>query len=141
VLVARGRGCWVDGRRVSLRRLGGQRRLRDCLVGAEIGAFVPDHRLRRLLLLVHHCLGVRNVFASVGNTADMLSSVTGCWAHLGGGKIWDFAAGALAVEEAGGAACDGMGRTLRWDRLQMDVVLAADTALAAELVAALDLRS
>lgn len=36
---------------------------------------------------------------STGNTADILSGVHGAWVHLKAGSVWDFAAGALAVQE------------------------------------------
>lgn len=37
--------------------------LKGCLVAAEIGKFVPDDRLQRLLRLVHDSMGIRNLFS------------------------------------------------------------------------------
>lgn len=40
--------------------------MKECLVAAEIGQFVPDDRLQRLLRLVHHSMGIRNLFSRSG---------------------------------------------------------------------------
>lgn len=37
--------------------------MKECLVAAEIGQFVPDDRLQRLLRLVHHSMGIRSLFS------------------------------------------------------------------------------
>ncbi|CAM9494882.1 unnamed protein product [Ectocarpus sp. 12 AP-2014] len=138
VEAARGHGCRVNGELIRLRK--GQV-LRECLVAAEIGKFVPDDRLQRLLGLVHHSMGVRNLFSSTGNTADVLSGVHGAWVHLKGGSVWDFAAGSLAVEEAGGFACDLQGNPLKWDKLHMEVVLAANEEIAKDVVSVLNIKA
>eukprot|EP00752_Nemacystus_decipiens_P005065 g4599.t1 len=136
VQAAKGHGCKVNGESVRLRQ--GQV-MKECLVSAEIGQFVPDDRLQRLLRLVHHSMGIRNLFSSTGNTADILSGVHGAWVHLKGGSVWDFAAGVLAVEEAGGFACDLQGNPLKWDKLHMEVVLAANQEIAQQLVSVLNI--
>ncbi|CAM9551516.1 unnamed protein product, partial [Hapterophycus canaliculatus] len=136
VEAARGQGCRVNGELVRLRKDQAK-----CLVAAEIGRFVPDNRLHSLLRLVNHSMGIRNLFSSTGNTADVLSGVHGAWVHLKGGSVWDFAAGSLAVEEAGGFACDLQGRPLKWDKLQMEVVLAANEEIAREVVRVLDIAA
>lgn len=56
--------------------------LRECLVAAEIGKFVPDDRLQRLLRLVHHSMGVRNLFSRCGSVP--FSSVPVLRAHKEG---------------------------------------------------------
>ncbi|CAM9454649.1 unnamed protein product [Sphacelaria rigidula] len=134
---AKGLGCKINGEPVRLRE--GQR-IKESLVAAEMGAFIPDDRLQRLLALVHHSMGIRNLFSSTGNTADILSGVHGAWIHLKGGSVWDFAAGALAVQEAGGYACDLQGRPLRWDMLKMEVILAANKEIAHEIVQVLGIE-
>eukprot|EP00903_Cladosiphon_okamuranus_P014217 g13208.t2 len=136
IQAAKGHGCRVNGETIRLRE--GQV-MKECLVAAEIGRFVPDDRLQRLLRLVHHSMGIRNLFSSTGNTVDILSGVHGAWVHLKGGSVWDFAAGVLAVEEAGGFACDLQGNALKWDKLHMEVVLAANEEIAKQLVSVLDI--
>ncbi|CAM9491877.1 unnamed protein product, partial [Ascophyllum nodosum] len=131
VEAASGHGCKINGEAVNFRE---DQVLKESIVAAEIGKFVPEDRLQRLLRLVNHCMGIRNLFSSTGNTADVLSGVHGAWVHLKGGSVWDFAAGALAIKEAGGFVCDLQGQPLKWDKLKMEVVFAANEQIAREVV-------
>ncbi|CAM9869952.1 unnamed protein product [Scytosiphon promiscuus] len=63
VEAAKGHGCRINGEPVRLRR--GQV-MKECLVAAEIGRFIPDDRLHRLLGLVNHSMGIRNLFSRFG---------------------------------------------------------------------------
>ncbi len=49
-----------------------------------------------------------------------------------GGKIWDFAEGALSVEEAGGIASYVDGTKIEWNSIVMNVLLAANMKIADE---------
>jgi len=51
---------------------------------------------------------------------------------LQGGRIWDFAAGALAVEEAGGVVTRLNGAGIDWRCIDMDILCASSTAIAEE---------
>lgn len=48
--------------------------------------------------------------------------------------IWDFAAGVLAIEEAGGVACTPDGSSLQWDSIPMSVICVANNELVQELI-------
>ncbi|CAM9737446.1 unnamed protein product, partial [Heterosigma akashiwo] len=148
----RGRGCVREEEGGGGRRRGRvwirdeARRLADVLVGAEVHPLIEEgrlHRLARLMTGRHpapggaRALGVRNLSSSVGNLVDLLEGHTGAFVHLRGASVWDLAAGALAVEEAGGFCCDLRGRPLRWDRLKVECVMAVSEGLAREIVAAL----
>lgn len=45
-----------------------------------------------------------------------------CQAHVHSGPIWDFAAAAIIVEEAGGKVTDYKGRPINWKKKWVDVV-------------------
>lgn len=60
--------------------------------------FRTKHLLSNIIRNLLRCLLLMRVY-STGNTADIISGVHGAWVHLKGGSVWDFAAGALAVQE------------------------------------------
>jgi len=55
---------------------------------------------------------------------ELLSGNTLLYLNTNGGRVWDFAAAALAVQEAGGVATDCSGEALAWDQLPMGVLFA-----------------
>lgn len=98
------------------------RPLGQSIVGAELGFFIPDEKVGLLLEIRKHCLGVRNLFSASANGVDLVRGLLGAYISLGGGKIWDFSATALAVEELGGVARSGSGDTLTWKEVPQTVI-------------------
>jgi len=110
----KGHGCHRNGRPLPpLPR----RPLASSLVGAEMGGFICEDGLQRLLRFTSRSLGLRNVFSTTGNVDDFLAGITGTFMHLNGGWIWDFAPTALCVTEAGGVASDRHGKPLDFTQL------------------------
>jgi fructose-1,6-bisphosphatase/inositol monophosphatase family enzyme len=109
-----GHGCRRDGRPLVPLP---QRPLASSLVGAEMGGFIGEEGLHRLLRFPSCSLGLRNVFSTTGNIDDLLGGVTSLFMHLRGGWVWDFAPTALCVLEAGGAVSDSSGQPLEWSHL------------------------
>ena len=66
---------------------------------------------------------------------DFIRGLLGAYISLGGGKIWDFAATALAVEELGGIARSATGQVLNWKEVPQTVMFGRDQAIVNELLA------
>lgn len=120
----RGKGCFVNGKQWRLPEW--NRPLDKVIMGSESGPWM-DHAV--LASLGEH-FTVHSLLASVWGEREMLLGITGAYINLGGAKVWDAAAGVLAVEEAGGVALDPHGSPLQWNRLPMDWILAANGELA-----------
>ncbi len=126
----RGEGCRLNGRPA---RLSTRQSLRACVAGAELNPH-HDTELRRRYVdpLTLRTLTTRVQACAVAAAADLLQGLTDCYLNCRGAKIWDFAATALAITEAGGIALDLAGAPLRWDAVEMGAFFAANRALADE---------
>lgn len=127
----RGRGAWLNGRRL---RVSSRRRLVECIIALWHDDSVWGHRLLRERIAAL-ALRVRNVrifgagYALANVAAGRLDAY---WEHSA--NLWDIAAGALLVEEAGGRVTDGRGRTLDPNQ---PTILASNGHIHRRLVAAL----
>ncbi|MBI4290180.1 MAG: inositol monophosphatase family protein [Betaproteobacteria bacterium] len=132
ILIAaeKGRGCRLNGKQV---RLGTARGLADAVVGLELNLYLSaEHRRRFIGRLSERALSIRSLACAGAAVAELLLGRTDLYVNCRGGKVWDFASGALAVEEAGGVATRIDGTPIAWDELEMDVLLAANAQIADE---------
>ena len=130
VAAERGKGCWVNGEKA---RLASAHGLADAVIGMELNLFLSEeHRQRFVNRLSERALSTRALACAGAAVAELILGRTDLYVNCRGGKIWDFAAGALAVEEAGGVARRIDGTPIAWDRMEMDVLLAANARIAGE---------
>jgi len=130
IAAQRGRGCWLNGAKL---RLDSSRSLADAVLGLELNLYLTLEDQRRYVYrLSGQALSTRCLACAGAGVAELLLGRTDLYVNCRGGKIWDFAAGALAVEEAGGAALRIDGAPIAWDSIEMDVLLAANTRMANE---------
>lgn len=128
-----GGGCTLNGKKM---RLGSGRRLADAVLGMELNLYLSaEHRERFVNRLSAVALSTRCLACAGAAVAELLLGRTELYLNCRGGKIWDFAAGALAVEEAGGVAWRIDGTPISWNSLEMDLLLAADPQIACEALA------
>lgn len=125
----RGGGCQINGLPV---KLDSGRRLREAVWATELNPRIGARPLSHTAALVAATLTTRCLACSTASIAELLLGQTHLYVNAGGGKLWDFAAGVLAVEEAGGVALRVDGSPIRWDELRLDVLLASDKPLADE---------
>jgi myo-inositol-1(or 4)-monophosphatase len=115
----RGEGAFRDGTPI---HVSAQAQLRRALLGfdlPDLGARADE--LRRLLLPVADAVRFAYVFGgAAANLAFVAEGTLDGYAHIA--SIWDFAAGGLLVEEAGGRVSDFEGRPLDWSRRRLDLV-------------------
>lgn len=129
IVAGRGQGCWLNGTRL---RLQPSASLRAAVFATEMNPRL-GLALRNLnWALMDASLTTRCVASSTASAAELLLGHTDVYLNGGGGRIWDFAAAALAIEEAGGAVCAADGQMLNWQALQHDVLFAASPHLLAQ---------
>ena len=135
VVAERGKGCTINGTPV---KLSSTTPLTQSLVGSECGWFVGEKLLKKYLVpLAENCLGVRCVMGATPSIVEVLRGRTKAYVNPKGAKVWDFAAGVVAVEEAGGSCCSITGERLKWDKVYMDAVFAASPSMVEEIMQAI----
>jgi fructose-1,6-bisphosphatase/inositol monophosphatase family enzyme len=129
LVVARGAGAFLNGERL---RLDEAARLDDHVAMLEINrSSLPPLGQQQLMAIAGRSLAVRCLGSAVGSALDVLRGRACLYINWHGAKVWDFAAAALAIEEAGGVALSCLGEPLAWDRIPMSVMLAANAEVAA----------
>lgn len=130
ITAERGKGCWVNAERV---RFSARAAFNEIVLGTELNPRLTDaHRRRIIDPLSTNTLTTRCLACGAAGFAELILGRTGLYVNCKGGKIWDFAAGVLAVEEAGGIARRLDGGPIDWRCLEMDVLCASSTAIADE---------
>lgn len=131
IFAVRGAGAFRNGQRVQLDQ---RADIESSLVVFELNRHVPEAGRAQLLGLADCTLGIRILGTAVGGAMEVLRGRAALYTNWRGAKVWDFAAGALAVREAGGVALTARGEPLVWNEVPMSIVLAANEAVAAAAV-------
>jgi 3'(2'), 5'-bisphosphate nucleotidase len=79
-------------------------------------------------------LTLRALGTAVGAAIEMLAGHASVYLNCQGAKVWDFAAAAVAVAEAGGVAVALNGSAPDWSVVPQGVLFAANPAVAAEVL-------
>lgn len=119
----RGHGAFVNGTRLPLKKIPNS--MSDAVAGVEI-KYLRSGRLASRLLSVAPCASQRNMGASTLDWCFLASGRYDLYLH-GGQKLWDYAAGVVVLEEAGGSVAS-IGRDDYW----------GDTVWSRSALAALD---
>jgi fructose-1,6-bisphosphatase/inositol monophosphatase family enzyme len=131
------RGTRLNGERVRLRP---DVRLQDALLGTEINRHLTMLDWQRLQHASRAVRAVRCTASAAASAFELLNGVTHVYLNLRGGKLWDFAAPALAIAEGGGIIATATGDALRWNALQTSFFAAAGANLMLEWRALLGRR-
>ncbi|TGL34052.1 inositol monophosphatase family protein [Leptospira koniambonensis] len=121
--VQRGIGTFIDDRRILLKKGGS---LDRSVLSLEINNTFQDEDYRWIASASKNTLATRALAATGAGFLELLEGKTDLFMNLSGAKIWDFAAGVLALEEAGGTALDKEGNPLKWDKIRMSALLSRD---------------
>jgi myo-inositol-1(or 4)-monophosphatase len=115
----RGAGAFRDGARI---RVSTEAEMRRASLGFDLGAVgIRAEEVRRLYLPVVDTVRFAYVFGgAAANLAFVADGTLDGYAHTA--SLWDYAAGAVLVEEAGGKITDYAGRTLSWSGSRFDLV-------------------
>ncbi len=134
ITAARGRGCRLNGRSLSLSAGPG---LSETLLGVEINGRLGEREWAALRRVCGRARAVRATACTAASAHELLKGTTNAYINLSGGRIWDFAAPALAISEAGGCVADRDGEPLRWNELHTSFLAACDAQLLRALADAL----
>lgn len=133
ITAKRGRGCKLNGKKVKLLP---PKKGERYLAAMDICHATELRYIDKIVKpLMERTLVIRSFGTAVGSTLELLKNRVSAYIAPKGGKVWDFAASVLAVEEAGGTALAPGGEALCWNRIPIGVVLAADERLCSSLVA------
>lgn len=127
VAAQRGQGCRINGTEWKIPPLRAPDKL---MIGTDIGSWSDprvDSALRQKFV-------IHSLMAAVWGAWEVLKGITAAYYNMNVAKIWDAAAGCLAVQEAGGIACALDGSPLTWNSLDQDWILAANQQMADEII-------
>ena len=133
ISAVRGEGCYVGGfkRGEQISAIGWHGALDKTLVGTDVGAWtVRQGTLDLVLRPLATRFNVVSPISATEGAREVLFGETGVYYNFGIAKIWDAAAMALAIEEAGGVACDSKGGPILWNNINCDWIVAGNQKLA-----------
>ncbi len=115
----RGAGAFRDGTRI---RVSAQAELRRAVLGFDLGALgTRSAEVKSLLLPMVDEVRFAHVFGgAAANLAFVADGTLDGYAHAA--SLWDYAAGAVLVAEAGGRVSDFTGGALDWSASRIDLV-------------------
>lgn len=126
VRTALGSGTWIGDEKIAFK---GDRAIGRQIVIADLNRHTALRDFLWARALSKSFLTLRCLSCTTASTIEMLRGGAGLFLNSIGASIWDFAACALAVEEAGGMARDLEGVPLRWERIPMAALFATDAAI------------
>ncbi|WP_246028164.1 inositol monophosphatase family protein [Leptospira fletcheri] len=129
VFAERGKGAYLDGRRIEF---SGSFPLAKSVLSLEINNTLSEEDFSWIFKVVKSAMTSRSLGATGAGFRELLSGGTDLFLNLNGAKVWDFAAGAVAIEEAGGTLLDKNGQSLAWDKIRMSAVIGKDKSLIGE---------
>lgn len=135
VKVVRGEGCLINDSLVQ--SLLQSKDLGEVIINVDINNKTQPEQLERWLIpLAQQSLSCRAISAAIAAVVEVLQGRSGAYINLHGANIWDFAAGALAIEEAGGCVIAPDGAPIKWDQVEMGCWFFANRTLMQQALAA-----
>ena len=127
----RGGGAWRNGSRV---QLSPGLTVAGSVALVEFNRFLDADAVAWLGRLAHQSLTLRALGTAVGAAIEMVTGHASVYLNCQGAKVWDFAAAAVAVTEAGGVVLALDGGALDWSMVPQGGLFAANPAVAAEVL-------
>lgn len=133
ISAVRGAGCYVGGFEKGRRllQIPWHGALDKIQIGTDVGSWTLRHGIFDLVLRpLAERFNVLSLMAAVEGGRRVLMGQIGAYYNLGIAKIWDAAAMALAITEAGGIVCDPYGNPIQWNCIDCDWIFAGNQILA-----------
>lgn len=115
----KGKGAFLNGKRIHVSQ---EKKLKNSVVGLEFGYYERERDLklfhRPLLNKVRYPYTLGGVASSVALVAKGMLD-----AYMHKALVWDFAAGAIIIEEAGGKVTNMGGNPIDWSGDWIEVVV------------------
>ncbi len=129
----KGKGCFVGNpeRRSLLSYIPWHGNLDKTQIATDVGSWTLRHDTFDQILrpLAEH-FNILSSMSAVESGRKVLYGEVGVYYNLGIAKIWDAAAMALCIQEAGGFVCDHQGNPMKWDKIPCDWIMAGSQSLA-----------
>jgi fructose-1,6-bisphosphatase/inositol monophosphatase family enzyme len=127
----KGHGCELNGQPITVKA---DRPISDVLLGTELNNALTASDWQLLQTASGSFRAARCLASAAAAAHELLTGITHAYLNVRGGRIWDFAAIALAVAEAGGTATDPGGRSLEWNEIQMSFLATSGPRLLREFL-------
>ena len=133
VSAVHGGGCYIGGYKIG-RRIASIKWhgiLDKTLFGTDVGAWTVRQGTFDLVLRpLAKRFNIVSPLSATEGARKVLFGQIGAFYNLGIAKIWDAAAMALAITEAGGVACDTKGNEIQWNTINCDWMVSGNQELA-----------
>ncbi len=113
------RGAYLNSRKISVKKT---KRLEDAVLGFSVGTREKrQEKLKSYILPLFSKIRYPYILGSIAVDLSLTSKgiFEGC---IGQGWVWDFAAGSIIVEEAGGQVTDLEGNKIEWTKERLNIV-------------------
>lgn len=137
ITAQRGKGCYrgalETGKRIQAIQWHGH--IDKAQIGFDVGPWThAQHTFDTVLKPISEHYNILSVMCAIMGGRLVLAGQFVAYVNLGIAKVWDGAAMALAIEEAGGFVCDQHGKPMVWDKVPTDLVMAISQAVAEKTV-------
>lgn len=133
VSAVKGEGCYINGfkRGDRVTNITWHGMLDKTIIGTDLGAWTVAQNTFDLVLkpLAGKFCVVSSISSTEGGRKVLLGQI-GAFYNFGVAKIWDAAAMGLAIEEVGGIVCDPKGKSIQWNTINCDWIVAGNKKLA-----------
>lgn len=126
-------GCYIGGfeRGRRIVNIPWHGKVDKAMIGTDIGPWAETHgTFDTILRPLAKRFTIKSEMAAVEGMRSVLLGHTATYFNLGVAKIWDCAAMALCIEEAGGIVCNPYGNPLSWDKIDCDWIAAGSREMA-----------
>ena len=133
ISAVRNEGCYVGGfqKGTQLQKIYWHGLLDKTLIGTDIGSWAVRHDTYDTVLRpLSESFNIISSISATEGARKVLFGQVGVFYNFGIAKIWDAAAMSLAIQEAGGIACDPKGNPIDWSSVDCDWIVAANQSLA-----------
>ncbi|OHB17474.1 MAG: hypothetical protein A2913_02085 [Parcubacteria group bacterium RIFCSPLOWO2_01_FULL_40_65] len=134
ILAERGKGCWISTPDHFIPmpvKIHWHGMMDKTQIGMDVGSWTHKQRVfDSVLRPLSQRFNMLSSMAAVEGGRRVLLGQTGAYYNLGIARIWDAAAMALAIQEAGGIVCDPHGSPLQWKTIGCDWVFAVNQEIA-----------
>lgn len=122
----KGKGAYRNGIRFHFQKT---RTLEQSVIGFELNRLTNSQQIGWARAITMQSRGIRNLGVTTASIAELAFEQTGAFLNWKGGKIWDFAAGAIIIVEAGGLVTDIAGNNLNWQAYEMSALFFSGGAI------------
>lgn len=126
IVTWRGGGTWIGDRRIVF---ASPSDMGDVIALVELNRYMQTSEFGWIQRVAMNVLATRSLASAVASAVEIILGHAAIYINCRGGKVWDFAATALAIEEAGGVVRAADGGVIDWSQINHGVLFATNNSL------------